>query len=445
MSLPYYLKKRGRIWYVRFPDELTFHSTGFTNRKDALLFARGEAEKRNASVGKVDSGRPSPRARKNDRKRAYLLKKRGNYWHVRFSDESTFHSTHFRSRYDAERFAHRESERRKRSRSPDATLDEFTHDFFIWDTCKWVARQRAKNRSYTEPVAQNNRGILLNHILPRFGKSKVSEITAVEIEDWLISLSLAAQTKNHILYAFSTVLKEAKRDRILDRNPVEDIEPMGDDSKPTSALTDTEMAALFPADPDAFDTVWPEFQFGVMFTLMVSSGMRSGEARALEWPSVIFDVPGVLVFQAVTANRKLGPTKGKERRGAIIPGWTAELLRRWQQASGQDTEFVFRSVRGGFHSKETVYRKFVEAVDRAGIRRRARRIVPRCLRTTYNTRTRQMLLANAMSEDVLRFFIGHRSVQMTDRYDNPELAAKLQAMRALSEQVDTFWGFHKEQ
>ena len=33
---------------------------------------------------------------------------------------------------------------------------------------------------------------------------------------------------------------------------------------------------------------------------------------------------------------------------------------------------------------------------------------------------------------------------MTDRYDNPELAAKLQAMRALSEQVDTFWGFHKE-
>ena len=98
----------------------------------------------------------------------------------------------------------------------------------------------------------------------------------------------------------------------------------------------------------------------------------------------------------------------------------------------------------GEQVEETVYRKFVEAVDRAGIRRRARRISSRCLRTTYNTRMRQMLLANAMSEDVLRFFIGHRSVQMTDRYDNPELAAKLQAMRALSEQVDTFWGFHKE-
>ena len=64
----------------------------------------------------------------------------------------------------------------------------------------------------------------------------------------------------------------------------------------------------------------------------------------------------------------------------------------------------------------------------------------RSLRTTYNTRMRQMLLANAMSEDILQFFIGHRSVQMTDRYDNPELAAKLQAMKPLSKQVNLFWG-----
>ena len=63
----------------------------------------------------------------------------------------------------------------------------------------------------------------------------------------------------------------------------------------------------------------------------------------------------------------------------------------------------------------------------------------RSLRTTYNTRMRQMLLANAMPEDLLRFFIGHRSVQMTDRYDNPELEAKLQALGPVSEKVNEFW------
>ena len=63
----------------------------------------------------------------------------------------------------------------------------------------------------------------------------------------------------------------------------------------------------------------------------------------------------------------------------------------------------------------------------------------RSLRTTYNTRMRQMLLANAMSEDLLRFFIGHRSVQMTDRYDNPELEAKLRALQPVSAKVNGFW------
>jgi hypothetical protein len=52
---------------------------------------------------------------------------------------------------------------------------------------------------------------------------------------------------------------------------------------------------------------------------------------------------------------------------------------------------------------------------------------------------RQVLLANAMSEDLLRFFIGHRSVQMTDRYDNPELEAKLRAMQSITAQVNKYW------
>ena len=59
--------------------------------------------------------------------------------------------------------------------------------------------------------------------------------------------------------------------------------PMGKDFEPTLALTDKELEALFPADPAQFDEIWPEFQFGAMFALMVSSGMRPGEARALEW------------------------------------------------------------------------------------------------------------------------------------------------------------------
>ena len=145
------------------------------------------------------------------------------------------------------------------------------------------------------------------------------------------------------------------------------------------------------------------------------------------------------MVQAVNASDELGPTKGKWKRGAIIPERTAELLRRWQQECGHDSGFVFRSIHGEFHSRKAVHIRFREGLELAGADWQRRHISLRSLRTTYNTRMRQMLLANAMSEDLLRFFIGHRSVQMTDRYDNPELEAKLRSMQPISTQVNKYW------
>ena len=52
---------------------------------------------------------------------------------------------------------------------------------------------------------------------------------------------------------------------------------------------------------------------------------------------------------------------------------------------------------------------------------------------------RQMFLANSVSEDLLRFFIGHRSAQMTDRYDNAELETKLRAVQAVGDQINGLW------
>ena len=112
---------------------------------------------------------------------------------------------------------------------------------------------------------------------------------------------------------------------------------------------------------------------------------------------------------------------------------------RWQQECGQISGFVFRCIHDEFHSRKSVYNRFREGLERAGIDWERRHISLRSLRTTYNTRMRQMLLANAMSEDLLRFFIGHRSVQMTDRYDNPELEAKLRSMQSITAQVNKYW------
>jgi hypothetical protein len=44
-----------------------------------------------------------------------------------------------------------------------------------------------------------------------------------------------------------------------------------------------------------------------------------------------------------------------------------------------------------------------------------------------------------LSEQVLREFVGHRSVSMTDRYDNPILAERLVAYQNVRSSVEQFW------
>ena len=53
----------------------------------------------------------------------------------------------------------------------------------------------------------------------------------MDIECWLIGLNLSNQTKNHILYSFRIVLKDAELAGKIPANPLEKIEPMGKDAQ----------------------------------------------------------------------------------------------------------------------------------------------------------------------------------------------------------------------
>jgi hypothetical protein len=44
-----------------------------------------------------------------------------------------------------------------------------------------------------------------------------------------------------------------------------------------------------------------------------------------------------------------------------------------------------------------------------------------------------------LSEQVLREFIGHRSISMTDHYDNPILLERLSAYQNVRPAVEQFW------
>ena len=133
------------------------------------------------------------------------------------------------------------------------------------------------------------------------------------IEKWLIGLTrengktLANQTKDHILYTLRIILTEAQSERLIPRNPLAEGQPPAKNHRTRDALTMDELLKLFPKDRTKLLEVWKTAEYATLFLTMASTGIRSGEARALAWRHVL---PGGWLFveRAVKMGGKIGPT-----------------------------------------------------------------------------------------------------------------------------------------
>jgi integrase len=129
-------------------------------------------------------------------------------------------------------------------------------------------------------------------------------------------------------------------------------------------------------------------------------------------------------------------------RAVIIPEITLRMLARWLERAPECPGYpglVFP-----YHGKPIanyyILDRFRYGLQNVGINYVDRRLTVHCLRYTYNTRMRTLL-----SEQVLREFLGHRSISMTDHYDNPILTERLIAHQGIRPSVEQFWGEQKDQ
>ena len=79
-------------------------------------------------------------------------------------------------------------------------------------------------------------------------------------------------------------------------------------------------------------------------------------------------------------------------------------------------------------------KKTVNGIKSEGIDITDRNIVDHSLRHTYNT-----IMKGILTAEVLREFTGHRSEQMTKRYDNPQLIDRLRQFRSSIKDIDNTW------
>jgi hypothetical protein len=144
-------------------------------------------------------------------------------WYYRLRGERTKHSTGTSVKYEAVDYV--ETKVLGQRKAKDQTPGSYAQDFYVWDRCEWIMRQRAKGKPFSISMAKIRRGHLENYLLPRFGNLFLSDLNAVEIENWIISLPRANGTKNAILHSLNIILREAKRERLILANPVDDGNP----------------------------------------------------------------------------------------------------------------------------------------------------------------------------------------------------------------------------
>jgi integrase len=305
-------------------------------------------------------------------------------------------------------------------------LEDFASDFFKRGVCPWIKRQHAKGPPFSEYHAKARRGHLVKYIIPQFGKRRLDEITLPMIENWLVGLSLANQTKNHMLYTLKILFREAEAQKLIRT-----------DARTRDIFTMDELRILFPKNRKKLTEIWKSQRWSTLFMVLATTGIRRGEARALARRHVLSG--GWLhIERAVKRNGEMGATKSGTVRIVALPERTRKELARWHSVSpftGPD-QLVFFGARSDKPLGVASVTHFLPgALDRAGCKVAGRNLPVHSFRHTYNT-----VMRHVLPEETLRKFTGHKTPGMTDLYDHPRLEDQIGQLESARALVESVWG-----
>jgi integrase len=269
-----------------------------------------------------------------------------------------------------------------------------------------------------DPATRRTCAILCRkHVLPHLGARKLRDLSATEVDAWLVKLSttLSTRTLQGVRSCLNRAIKRAMaRDRVK-RNVVELTEvPKGRPGRPSKSLTAQQ------ADGVLTKTAPDRLHHYIVVSML--TGARTEELRALRWEDVHADPldtvpPHIEVWRSVRSD---GDTKTrKSRRTLALPARCIEALRKQRAQQAAD-----RLAAGGrWHESGLVFTTALgTAMDAANVRRDFRRALdlvpgldpkdwtPRELRHSFVS-----LLSDAgvPAEEISRL-VGHSGTSVTE-------------------------------
>ncbi|MDP9345892.1 MAG: site-specific integrase [Actinomycetota bacterium] len=265
---------------------------------------------------------------------------------------------------------------------------------------EWL-RYCAEDRGCKPSTLGDYRTCVQAHLLPAFGSMAIDDVSTAAIEAWRARPACSPRTRNKLLTVLNGIFRRAQRAFGLSANPVAGIERLREQPK-------IDLEVFSPEEVWALVRAAACQQDATIFLTAAFTGLRRGELVALRWRDIDFAGELIRVRASYAGAALTTPKSGKVRSVPMAPAVAEALaaLATDRPRTGPD-DLVFRGDPGSFLDASALRRRYVEALQRAGLRR----LRFHDLRHTFGTRT----IAKA---DILRVkeWMGHADVATTMRY-----------------------------
>ena len=299
------------------------------------------------------------------------------------------------------------------------TFEQYGENWWNFEKCPYIKGKTARGFHISQGYARVRRSYLERHVLPSFGKTKLSNITPRQIESWVMGLldegRLSPATINRALGTLKVMLSEAVRLQIIQLNPASPVGELKEKPKPRGILGLDHMRALFFAE--RVSEVWGDPRHLCANLLAASTGMRLGEVQGLQ---VQYVHPGyVSVVHGWNDTYGLSQPKWNSTREIPIPTRVSTSLQSLINHSPyQEPESLVIWGKDSQHplTKTTLLAGLRRALKRIGISLEQQKTENLCFhswRHGLNT-----LLRSKVPDEQLRRVTGHKTLAMSDNYDH---------------------------
>jgi integrase len=267
----------------------------------------------------------------------------------------------------------------------------------------------------------NRTSLARTHVISGLGKRRLAELTAEEVDRWLVdkSATLSTDTLRRLLSILRQSIRRAQARELVKRNVALLCDlPKGQPGRPSKSLTREQAERLLRAAGNN-----PTMNAYVVVSLL--TGARTEELRALTWSRVNLDgnPPTIDLWRSVRAHSDTKTTKS--RRTLELPARCVEaltkhrdLIEKQNAESGRQLEeldLVFSTTTGSPLDPANVRRAFRPVVAAAGMDPKS--WTPRELRHSFVS----LLSSSGMPIEDIAHLVGHANTRVTELVYRKEL------------------------